>query len=393
MRSKREGYLASLLHLVALLPSTSLFLVCLQCLLQRMREGWRETEFTDYFIKEYLYTARVQPAIYGVEEVLTARWFYGLSSPLASGHCPTWQTTEQSHRQFKRALTDAAQRTLLMVLESVKETVDLWSSERTTEENAYALFCPPGNMASRPTRPDKWMVSGKLLHTVRVPGQQVTMLPTIKRLLEDWARHPDYIIEKNRGDRRYFMMRTGKPEALPHADMIWSLLQMRHLDRLRELLREARVLAQTEEGHDKLCREELRNIFLRHCVVLHTPALGDAKATTTCSCFFARRRAHCPHSYAVQQKLELHSWIQPVLPAHRDVPRRWASSAASDGSSVATRPEGRRRKRKKQRPQYRPMPVPVDPVAAPLPAVENNPRGGGRVLPPQRAARSVFNRS
>ena len=184
MRSKRERYLASLLHIVALLPSTSLFLVCLQTLLQRMKQGWNEAEFHDYFVKEYLYPVQVRPAVYGIEQAHAARWWYGLSSAVAAGHCPTWQTTEQSHRQFKRALTDSAERTVLTVLETVKETVELWSSQRTTEEDSYALFCPPGFMASRPIRPDTWMVSGKLLHTVRLPGQGVTMLPTIKRLLE-----------------------------------------------------------------------------------------------------------------------------------------------------------------------------------------------------------------
>ena len=183
MRSNREQYTwvrcsTSLRFCRALLYSW------FACKAQRMKEGWGETEFHDYFIKEYLYPARVQPAVYGVDEVLTARWFYGLGSPLASGHCPTWQTTEQSHRQFKRALTDSAQRTVLTVLASVKETVELWSSERTTEEDAYSLFTLQGFTASRPTRPDAWMVSGKLLHTIRVPGQAVTMLPAIKRLLE-----------------------------------------------------------------------------------------------------------------------------------------------------------------------------------------------------------------
>ena len=111
-------------------------------------------------MKQYLYKARVPEASFGVEEVFSARWYYGSQSHVAQGHPPSMRAPEQCHRQFKRCLTDSPERTLLHVLDSLKESVDLWSSSRTRQEVDYTPFTCPGHCALRPCRPDEWMLTG-----------------------------------------------------------------------------------------------------------------------------------------------------------------------------------------------------------------------------------------
>ena len=172
------------MDMLAMLPTTSLFLVTLRVFLDRIKNGWQEVEFHDFFVKQYLYKARVQEATFGVEEVLAARWYYGNQSHVAQGHPPAMQTPEQCHRQFKRCLTDSPERSLLQVLDSLKESVDLWSSSRTRQEADYTLFTCAGHCASRPCRPDEWMLTGSQLYQRRCPGAGVQLLPTIARIQE-----------------------------------------------------------------------------------------------------------------------------------------------------------------------------------------------------------------
>ncbi|CAE7362971.1 unnamed protein product, partial [Symbiodinium microadriaticum] len=178
---------ASYIHTIALLPSVSLFLVCLGTLLDRIKTGWGEEPFHDFFVQQYLYKASIQEAVYGVSEVLTGRWWYGMSSHLACGHAPSMQTPEMAHRQVKRALTDAPGRSLLTVLQSLKEAVSLWTSDRSMEQDSFTLLTPNGRTSVRPCRPDSWMLGNRRLwrHRVEVLWQslQTKRLDAVRDLL------------------------------------------------------------------------------------------------------------------------------------------------------------------------------------------------------------------
>ena len=174
-----------------MLPTMSLFLVTLRVFLDRMKNGWHEVEFHDFFVKQYLYKARLPEDTFGISEVLAARWFYGSTSHVAAGHPPSMQTPEQCHRQFRRCLTDPPERTLLQVLDSLQESVDLWGSACTRQEADYTLFTCHGHCASRPCRPDEWMLTGGRLYQRRCPGAAVQLLPTIARKEASRARRAD----------------------------------------------------------------------------------------------------------------------------------------------------------------------------------------------------------
>ena len=77
------------------------------------------------------------------------------------------------------------------------------------------------------------------------------------------------------------------------------------------------------------------------------------------SCYFHRRRGHCPHVYAVLCKLKLLRLDTelPVLLPCPDMQPADAASSPEDG--LPGRPEHRavRKKAKRQRPVYRPKPV------------------------------------
>ena len=184
LKSRDVGVVKSYLNMLALLPTMSLFIVTLRVFLDRMKNGWNEPEFHQFFVKQYLYRARLPAETFGVGEALMARWHYGSTSTISPGHPPSMQTPEQCHKQVKRCLTDSPERSLLQVLDSLKESIDLWSATRTTDEAAYTLFTPPGHCASRPCCPDEWMLAGSQLYQRRCPGANVQLLPTIARIQE-----------------------------------------------------------------------------------------------------------------------------------------------------------------------------------------------------------------
>lgn len=187
MKSRDVKVVPPYLHTMALLPTSGLFLVALRTFLTRIKDGWEEPAFHDYIINQYLYRASLRPAVVGESEAWAAKWWHGASGPVAAGFPPSQQTVEQSHRHFKRCITDAPGRTVIDVLESLKEVVALWTSTRSSEAKSYTLLTPTGCTAVVPTRPDGWMLRGLPLHRLRAPGG-VRLLPTIKRILE--ARGP-----------------------------------------------------------------------------------------------------------------------------------------------------------------------------------------------------------
>ena len=189
MKSRDVKVVPPYLHALALLPTSALFLVALRAFLTRVKNGWQEPAFHDYIISQYLYRASLRPAVTGETEAWAAKWWHGASGPIAAGFPPSQQTVEQSHRHFKRCITDAPGRTVIDVLESLKEVVALWTSTRSSEAKSYTLLTPAGCTAVVPTRPDGWMLRGLPLHRLRAPGG-VRLLPTIKRILEATGPKP-----------------------------------------------------------------------------------------------------------------------------------------------------------------------------------------------------------
>ena len=108
------------IHAIARLPTSTLFLVSLRTFLTRIKDGWQEKAWHDYFVSQYLYRAAIKPVLCGESEALAAKWWYGSKSPISAGHVLSQQTVEQAHRHFKRCITDAPGRTLIDVLESLR---------------------------------------------------------------------------------------------------------------------------------------------------------------------------------------------------------------------------------------------------------------------------------
>ena len=100
------------LYVIAGLPTLSLHVVALQVFLERVRVGWQEATWEQYFRKQYTYLARFVKADYGLEQATVGRWWFGMSSPLCHGHCSSQQQAEQSHKHLKRSLCDAKDRTV-----------------------------------------------------------------------------------------------------------------------------------------------------------------------------------------------------------------------------------------------------------------------------------------
>ncbi|CAE7353151.1 unnamed protein product [Symbiodinium microadriaticum] len=84
LKSRDIRVVQKYMDMLAMLPTTSLFLVTMRVFLDRMKNGWQEVEFHDFFVKQYLYKASVPEATFGVQEVLSARWYYGCQSWAAS---------------------------------------------------------------------------------------------------------------------------------------------------------------------------------------------------------------------------------------------------------------------------------------------------------------------
>ena len=116
----------------------------------RERTGWNEPAWADYFTQQYLHWVPLSTDTFGVPGAWGARWWYGLSSGLYPGAPPSQQQAEQSHRQWKRAVADNQRRTVIDVLQSLKQAVTLWTGSRSEEESSYSLMCSPGHAATFP---------------------------------------------------------------------------------------------------------------------------------------------------------------------------------------------------------------------------------------------------
>jgi hypothetical protein len=212
----------------------------------------------------------------------------------------------------------------------------------------------------------------------------VVVLPTIQRILD---AEPAAIIEKTRADIRYFFMRTGLPLPLDTAVVAqaWAQLNTKDLARLEDLLKTHQVLVQADDGGLKVKLETLRAFWHSHCVVVVQPrTIGPS---TKCSCFHHRRRGHCPHQYAIMDKLQI-AVFPKALPSAADAPKTLVQDGDGSSQEAAPRARARAKAAKRKRPNYVPHPVPV-------PAPEVGPsqdKPVPRVLPVQKAKRSVFER-
>ena len=191
-------------------------------------------------------------------------------------------------------------------------------------------------MASRPTTPDDWMLQeGCSRH--HQPARGTVLLPSIHKILEAF-KEPGTFQQRKFGDLVFFMMKTGLPGPLDLdvVNCLFAQLRAKDLPSARELLTKSGILEAVDhpKAPHKLCLAALQKTWGgEYCVVLHVPAKSDRPATdasTDCSCWFYRRRGHCPHSYSIMQHLKLRTFAK-ALPEPEVASARMAD--VDDGSS------------------------------------------------------------
>ena len=120
-------------------PSATYFHVCLSAVISRIREVWGDSNWADYFLKEYCAQKSCNPAIYGVSTMWAADWYSGPSA------APEWQpmppssqqAPEQFNSKFKRDLRSQGPLTTHeAVLQSLLACVDTWLSPLSARDAA-----------------------------------------------------------------------------------------------------------------------------------------------------------------------------------------------------------------------------------------------------------------
>ena len=170
---------------------------------------------------------------------------------------------------------------------------------------------------------------------------------------------------------KIYFMATGVPEMLDagKVDLMLACLKARTADAAREALLKLGIV---QDDH-RISYTAIKDTWGSICAVTHRGSVVE------CTCWHHRRRGHCPHMWAVTALTGMRHFEKEVLP---EFPRADMQS----GSSQEGRPA---KKRKKSRKLYKPKPaLPASADAVPEPP----PKRSQRVLKPQRAKRSVFNR-
>ena len=244
-------------------------------------------------------------------------------------------------------------------------------------------MAPCNHAGSRPLNPDAWMfaVSGSGMYEHHVPGTGTIQLPSIHRVLKD-----NCISLRSRGRCQAYFMSISTPADLA-SDLVELLFAQLAAKSDEELIDIAQKLGQVEKtDHDlapwRVSFSALRDTWGRVCVVLRHQ--GEKGMITECSCYFYRRRGHCPHSYAILCRLG-----EMALPVA--LPARPRADMQSVGSGSSQEGKPLRSRKRKGRPAYVPASVPVLPESKP-PIAEPAPKKKPRAMPPQKKARTPFNR-
>jgi len=180
-------------------------------------------------------------------------------------------------------------------------------------------------------------------------------------------------------------MKCGMPAEMDTGtvEKIWRHINTKNLTKLEDMMIEDGLIVQMQESK-KLALDALRALYFDNCCVYH-PQDGR----THCSCWHFRRRAHCPHAWAIRAQLKLESFPSEDLPAATEAPLTWLDADGSSNEDVRKKAPPRSRKRK--RPEYEPVAVPDDRPAPVTPVGERLPqRRTPKVLPAQKASKSPF---
>ncbi|CAE7348165.1 unnamed protein product [Symbiodinium sp. CCMP2456] len=219
------------------------------------------------------------------------------------------------------------------MVDDMKKASALWLSRPTDEDAEFTLLASDGNMGLRPLHPDTWMLSRES-HRIHQTGVGTVILPGIFQILDQ----QDVILTRTHVEAKIYFMATGVPRTLDanQVDLMLAILKARTADAARKALVKLGIL---QDDH-KISYTAIKSQF----------ALTGMRHFET-----------------------------DVLP---EFPRADMQS----GSSQEGRPAI---KRKKSRKLYRPKPALLASADA-LP--EPPPKRSQRVLKPQKAKRSVFNR-
>lgn len=224
------------------------------------------------------------------------RWWYGFTSTVAPGHAASQQQPEASHAHFKRTLGDVAGKNLPAIVREIEACIKLWSSPPKHEEKSYTLL--GHQSATRPQSPDAWMLTN-LLHYVYEPGVATVTLPGIYRLVETTEKSPSCCVFRKTSSQRLYFMSFGNPCPISQetVDAMYAMLWKKNVEDLKALWLRLGVVEE-EEGNLRFQTKRYRQFFGSHCVVF--VSAGDGQAS--CTCWYFRRRGHCPHQYFVQLK-------------------------------------------------------------------------------------------
>lgn len=178
----------------------------------------------------------------------------------------------------------------------------LWLGKPTDEEKSYTLLCR--NTGTRPLSPDTWMITNQL-YQVNCPQRGTVSLPGIYRIQEMVLEDARCVVVKQLRRTKFFFMALGQPAPVQKeiADSMHEQLKAKKVEHLEQLWQREQVLEDTgiSEAPFKLSLSKLGSFWHNYCVVVWNPeADGNiAQRKASCTCFWYRRRGHCPHSYWV----------------------------------------------------------------------------------------------
>ncbi|CAE7889292.1 unnamed protein product, partial [Symbiodinium microadriaticum] len=390
------------LHKLARLPTLSMFLLLTKTWLDRMEHCWEERDFAAYLKRQYFVERPLNEAIYGWPRGLGASWWYGMTSAVLQGHPASQQQAEASHRQFKRCVGRSPNARLPDVIKRIKNAVALWVAATSHSESSYVLRTDAGFTGGVPLSPDDWMIQrhGTGLWRHHLPGVGTMILPALWRLQEDARKTPASVQERARGAARMFIMRTGCPASVDPAmaDAMLAQVITKKIPQLQALLLQHGILTPFEHpiASHRISFEKLTDMWTEHCIVSHAASSAPSSSSaelpraTMCSCWYFLRKGHCPHAYYIQERLAIRMFGEIPLPSAAHAPATFKDDG--DASSVEAAGRVRKRHPKRKRPQYKPRPVlpvlGVEQEAHVLPL----PKRAARVMQPQKAKRSVFQR-
>lgn len=154
-------------------------------------------------------------------DLWSACWFCGMGSKIHEGRCPSQQVAEQFNSMAKSDLRkiDPSLSTHAGVCVALETCVRTWikplpASERNILGAKYTLNAADSHIAmSRPVRPSPKMLEGKSF-TADPPGQKQQYFPSIPVLVGLMKKkNSRYIQIVERGDRKFLIMATNRPEA------------------------------------------------------------------------------------------------------------------------------------------------------------------------------------